>query len=329
MRRRRYVLVTAALVIAVSGCASSHHSARRGAQPPLPSGASTAVPTTTPPGVDLCPYRGMGTWVDAYDYMPGFAQGGDVEPVKANAIATMKAVGVHTLYLQAAKDDPRSPDAITDRTRVAGFLRNAHAAGIKVVAWYLPTHKDPAVDLEHVLALVNFTAGKERFDGIALDIEALDEKQVGLRNDRLLALASALDEAAGTMPIGAIVYPPVVLDVINPDGLWPGFPWQELAKHVDVWLPMAYWTFRNSGSPYRDAYRYTTENITRLRADVGNPGAIVHVIGGGGEGSTSTDYEGFRKAASEQAAVGFSIYDFNTVASSAWALLHADPRSAC
>ena len=271
----------------------------------------------------------MGTWVDAYDYMPGFAEHGDVEPVKPASIATMKAVGVRTLYLQAAKDDPRSPEAITDRTRVAAFLQAAHAAGIKVVAWYLPTHTDPGVDLEHVLALVHFTAGGERFDGIALDIEALDEKQVGLRNDRLLELAKALDDAAGTMPIGAIVYPPVVLEVLNPDGLWPAFPWQELANHVDVWLPMAYWTFRNSDSPYRDAYRYTAENITRLRANVGDPGAIVHVIGGGGEGSSSTDYEGFRRAATENAAAGFSIYDFNTLASSAWPLLQDEPGSAC
>ncbi len=326
MQRRGYVLAAAALVIALAGCANSHPSARRAPPSSLPAAASTAVPTTAPRGVDLCPYRGLGTWVDVYDYMPGFAQGGDVEPVKPNAIATMKAVGVHTLYLQAAKDDPRSPDPITDRTRVAGFLRNAHAAGIKVVAWYLPTHTDLAVDLEHVLALVNFTAGKERFDGIALDIEALDEKQVGLRNDRLLALATALDEAAGTMPIGAIVYPPVLLDVINPDGLWPGFPWQELAKHVDVWLPMAYWTFRNSDSPYRDAYRYSAESITRLRDDVGDPGASVHVIGGGGDGSTSTDYEGFRKAAREHAAIGFSIYDFNTLASSGVAVVARRPR---
>ena len=65
--------------------------------------------------------------------------------------------------------------------------------------------------------------------------------------------------------------------------------------HTDVWLPMAYWTFRNAGSEYRAAYRYSAENVERLRANVGDPKAAVHIIGGIGDTSSATDYQGMQR----------------------------------
>jgi hypothetical protein len=253
--------------------------------------------------------------------MPAFAEQNRVAPVTPAAIADMRTHGVSTLYLQAAKDDPRSPGLITDPVRAGAFLTRAHAAGIEVVAWYLPTHRDHALDRARVLALAQFHAGAERFDGIALDIEGIDAvTDVGERNRRLLDLARALHDAAGERPVGAIVYPPVVFDVLNAT-LWPGFPWKELVPYTDVWLPMAYWTFRSHGSPYRDAYRYATENIERLRAHVGDPTAPIHVIGGIADTTTAADVAGFRRAAADQHALGYSLYDYNTTAPSAWPLL--------
>src|SRR5213078_1144154 len=96
------------------------------------------------------------------------------------------------------------------------FLTDAHAAHMKVVAWYLPKHLDPGQDEQRVIALANFRAQGQRFDGIALDIEGLDQKDVALRNQRLVALVQALDRVAGDRAVGAIVYPPVATEVINP-----------------------------------------------------------------------------------------------------------------
>jgi hypothetical protein len=172
--------------------------------------------------------------------------------------------------------------------------------------------------------MVDFEAQGERFDGVALDIEGTEAvADVAERNRRLLALATELDRAAADVPVGAIVYPPVAFDVLNPT-LWPDFPWRELAPSVDVWLPMTYWTFRRADSPYRDAYLYATENVQRLRDHLaGSPVAPVHLIGGIGDASTDADYESFRRAVRDSGAVGFSVYDYDTLATSAWPLLRA------
>ena len=283
--------------------------------------STTAPPKTVASEVDLCAYRDLGAWVDVYDYVPAFAENGQVAPVTPDAIETMRAHGVNTLYLQVAKDDPRSPGIITDEPRAAEFLRRAHAAGIKVVAWYLPTHRDHNLDRQRVLALALFRAGGETFDGVALDIEGIEAApDVAERNRRLLDLMRTLDNAAGDMPIGAIVYPPVAFDVLNPS-LWPNFPWAELAPNVDVWLPMAYWTYRSADSTYRDAHRYVSENVERLRAHIADPDTPVHVIGGLAEDMTATDIDGMQRAAREQHALGVSVYDFNTTSPDAWPLL--------
>ena len=48
--------------------------------------------------------------------------------------------------------------------------------------------------------------------------------------------------------LGAIVYPAVQTDVLNPV-LWPNFPYKQLAESIDVWMPMAYFTFRSDPLP--------------------------------------------------------------------------------
>jgi hypothetical protein len=284
---------------------------------PAPPASATATP------VDLCAYRDLGIWVDVFDSVAAFAEPGATSPVTPDDVATMAAEGARTLYLQVSRDDPRAPGLMADPVLAGEFLRAGHAAGMHVVAWYLATHADPARDLDKTLALVEFTADGERFDSIALDIEGTEAvADIGERNRRLLDLAAGLDDAAGDRPVGAIVYPPIAFDVLNTT-LWPDFPWEALAPFVDVWLPMAYWTNRGADSPYRDAYRYTTENVERLRAHLDDPDAVVHVIGGIADEATSEDYEGFRRAATEVGAIGWSVYDFATLDPSAWPLLRS------
>ena len=73
--------------------------------------------------------------------------------------------------------------------------------------------------------------------------------------------------------------PPVLIEVVNLS-FWPGFPWAAIAPFYDVWQPMSYWSFRSSSSGYGDGYTYNEESIRRLRANLGEPDAIVHAIGG-------------------------------------------------
>ena len=93
------------------------------------------------------------------------------------------------------------------------------------------------------------------------------------------------------VPLAGIVLPPVILEVVNPS-YRPNFPWRDIAPFYDVWMPMDYWTERTQSSGYRDAYRYTTENVVRLRNDLGMPNAPVHPIGGVADQTTAADDDG-------------------------------------
>lgn len=267
----------------------------------------------------LAPYEGLGTWVDVYDYVPAFQDPGELPAVTAGSIDDMAALGVRTLYLQAAQDDPRSPDDTVDRALLGRFLRRAHENGIEVVAWYLPRFVDVDADLRRVRALHRFRSRGQRFDGLALDIEWTEGvPDVEARNAALIDLSERVRELVGDQyAVAAIVLEPVLLEVVSPQ-YWPSFPWKQVQPHYDVWMPMNYWTNRQEDSGYREGFKYTEENVRRLRANLEDDDAVVHTIGGIGDGATAADYEGFVRASREAEALGWSVYDFNTVATSAW-----------
>ena len=282
-------------------------------------------PGVTPEVRDLTAYAGLGTWVDAYDYSPAFVDKGQPAVTPAS-VADMAAVGVDTLYLQAAKDDERSPGMLVDAKLVGRFLVRAHARGMRVVAWFLPKLADIEADAKRLEHLLEYEIDGQRFDGVAVDIEWVDSvPDTATRNRRVVALSERVDMLAAGDPLGAIVLPPVATEVINPL-LWPAFPYRKLAPYFGVWMTMGYWTFRSEESGYRDAARYTDENIRRLRANLGDSNVPVHPIGGIGDKSTRSDYEGFVAAAREQRAVGWSVYDFVTTSSAAWPALRR-PRA--
>jgi hypothetical protein len=274
---------------------------------------------------NLSAYRGMGTWVDAYDFSPQYQPNGAAPVVGVDSIDGMASEGVRTLYLQAAKDDPRSPGTLVNPEILGPMLTRSHARGIKVVAWYLPKFYDLDSDMRRLVAMRDFRFEGHGFDGIGLDIEwRKDVPNDAERNARLIDLSRRLRQAMGNATVSAIPLPPVVMEVVNPK-YWPDFPWRELAPLYDVWLPMAYWTFRTNSSGYRDGYRYTEENIRRVRANLGLPDAPVHPVGGTDNRSTEADYRGFVRACVEQRAVGGSIYDFRTTPGYAWSILRGIP----
>src|SRR3954453_2514235 len=281
------------------------------------------VPAPSPVGAadgpSLRPFRGLGTWVDVYDYGPAF-QGnpGALPAITVASVDDMAKLGIKTLYLQAPQDDTRSDGFIADRRLVGRMLRRAHQKGMKVVAWYLPHFADVDRDLRHVRALYDFRSAGQRFDGIALDIEwTSDVKNTGKRNDALLSLARRARSWVTSMPLGAIVLEPVLLEDVN-QNYWPNFPWKKLADDFDVWMPMSYWTNRSSDSGWKDSFRYTNENIRRVRKNPDDRSAAVHPIGGIADQVSAGDLKGFTDAAKLRRSIGWSLYDYVTTSSSGW-----------
>jgi LysM repeat protein len=269
---------------------------------------------------DISAYRRLGTWVDVYDYDPAFAGGTDVAQLAPSSVDAMAAAGIRTLYLQAAVDSPRATGILAAPNLLGAFLKRAHNRGMQVVAWYVPTFSDIDADLQRLRAMRDFSTGGQSFDGLAVDIEwTTGVPDAARRNAALVELSRRLRAETGTA-IAAIVLPPVLLEVVNTQ-YWPQFPWKDLASYYDVWLPMSYWTDRTVASGYRDPQRYTTENIARIRANLDQPKAAVHVIGGIGGSSTAEQYRRFVTAARQGGAVGISLYDFRITESAVWPIL--------
>jgi hypothetical protein len=301
--RRRAIVVALALVIAAVATISV---------PIVTAGAGSR---------NIDAFRGLGAWVDVFDYVPAFIERTGPPAVNVDTIDDLALLGSDTVYLQAAIDDPRSDGLMVDRELVGSLLRRAHGHGMAVVAWYYPQLVEPARDRHRVKALIDFRWHGERFDAIALDIESRQVPDVVERNRRLVALARQARKEARNRAIGAIVYPAVQMEVVNP-ALWPDFPYRKLARHLDVWLPMAYWTYRSD--PYRDAFVYTEESIRRLRTNLGDEEAAVHPIGGLGALSTPEDYADLVRAARRVEALGWSVYDADSTATTAWSLLRGE-----
>ena len=206
------------------------------------------------------------------------------------------------------------------------MLLRAHARGIKVVAWYLPKFYDLDSDMRRFLAMRDFRADGHGFDGIGNDIEwTRDVPNHAERSVRLIELSRRLRAAMGSAALSAIPLPPVLIETINPR-YWPGFPWRELAPLYDVWMPMGYWTFRTQSSGYRDAYRYTEENVRRTRINLGLPGR------GGPPGRaapttsrTTTTTADFVRACVDTRSIGGSIYDWRTTPMASYGILRGVP----
>jgi hypothetical protein len=229
--------------------------------------------------------------------------------VGPDQVDQMADQGVQTLFIQTAKHD--TPDLIAERDLLDPILARAHARGIRVVAWYLPTFENNDNDLNRLVASANLDV-----DGLAVDIESRKVPDANERSARLVDLSNRLRAALPGRAIGAIVMPPVQMEVVNPN-FWPGFPWQQIAPNFDVWQTMGYWTDRKPSSGYRDPYTYTNENLRRLRANLGNPSAPVSPVGGVGA-MGEADVEAFLRAAVENQAMGGSIYDWRTTNPEAW-----------
>ncbi len=264
-------------------------------------------------------YDGLGAWVDSYDLDPVYVQN---PTVTSKDPKEMVAVGVNTVFLQAARSDARAAWPTSDPWLLAEFLLASHQVGLEVVAWYLPKWSADDEDLKRLTALSDFSVLGQRFDGLAVDIEwNSDGLSPEVRSLRLIKLSADLRAHVGSDPLGGIVMPPVLTDEIN-QKFWPGLPWMEIAPFYDVWMPMSYWSFRTE--EHADPLYYSGESIRLLRNHLGDPAAAVHGIGGIGAAdgtdlpdpgeplASVDDLEAFVLSLTENDAVGGSIYDWAT-----------------
>jgi hypothetical protein len=267
-------------------------------------------PPASPPGSwTLVPHRGLGAWVDAYDWTVEL--GGATPVFDADDVDDLADAGVQTLYLQTSHR--RSAADVMEPERLEELIDRSHERGVHVVAWYLPTFVDVEEDLDRLLA-----AAALRVDGLGVDIESLDVADPVERNRRVLALSSRLrDELGPDKALAAITLSTVHVAVVNP-AFWPGYPYAELGQAYDVVLPMAYWTLRRG--ELADAERYVGENLERLRAAIG-PDVPVHAIGGIADEVSAADLEGLLAAVEEGGAIGASLYDWATSTPEQWEAL--------
>ena len=239
-------------------------------------------------------YAGLGTWLDIY------ATSFWTHP--RSEVAAMHRDGVRTLYLQTGNYE-QSVDLVRPHA-LGQFIDAAHAAGMRVVAWYLPSFLYPAQDARRALAAIRFrSANGERFDSFALDIEASLVRSVPLRTKRLLQLSARLRAAVGhRYPLGAIIPSPV--GIRRHPTYWPRFPYRSLARS------------------------YNVADVAIIRSRTGKPHVPIHLIGGLANAMGVREIAGFMGAVGDCETLGYSLYAFSVTRQTAWKALAAPPPSA-
>jgi len=253
-------------------------------------------------------YAGVGTWVDI------FAKKAWRNPEQQ--VVAMTRYGARTLYLETGNYKQKSD--LVRPAALGRFLDAAHAAGLRVVAWYLPSFLHLQRDERRALAAINFrSANGERFDSFALDIEATVVRPIPLRNRRLLQLSTRLRADAGPeYVLGAIVPSPVGMSPTY----WPTIPYRALARSYDVFLPMAYSTLRGAYGSAATLH-YMAATVAAVRTGTGNRKIPIHLIGGLSGAMGATETTGFMRAVAACVPLGYSLYSFPRTRRAAWTAL--------
>jgi hypothetical protein len=267
------------------------------------SAAAAAAPASE--RADAAVFGGLGTWVDIYD---GAIYAAPERAAQRIAARRVKTVWVETANYGASVD-------VVEPLRLGRFVDALHARGIQAVAWYLPGHVKPALDLRRSLAMLSFrTPQGSTFDGIALNIESTRLRDAALRSRRAVTLTRQARAAADDLPLAIVPFNPRGLE--RRPSTWPGFPWAQLAESADAFAPMVYTGGAHTG--FDATYGYVTRALRLLRAQAG-PEVQIHVAGGVANRMGREELEGFVAAvADDGGTIGVSLYDWMTTPASAW-----------
>jgi hypothetical protein len=256
-------------------------------------------------GFTMAPYKHLGTWVDMYNKKPW--------KYPETTVIKMVGRGVSTLYLQTS--NYKVATRLYKPTKTGRFLDAADAAGIKVVAWYLPGFRNVKKDKHRIRAALDFVSPNGKtFDGFALDIEATLIRDLNKRNRRMLRLSDWLREKVGNAEVLGAIVPDV--QSAAPTSYWPYFPYSSVADRFELLMPMSYFTYRVNG---REAVKdYITANFTQIRSSTGRPNLPIHNIGGIGGRSSRREARAYVNAVIDNAGFGGSYYDFPITAEREW-----------
>ena len=260
---------------------------------------------------DASVFAGLGTWVDIYD--------APVYSAPERTAQRIAARDVRTVWVETANDGAAAD--VVNPTQLGRLVDALHARGVRVVAWYLPGHVKPALDLRRSLAMLAFRSPEgDSFDGIALDIESTKVRNVALRSSRAVALTRQLRQAAGETPLAVIPFNPRGLE--RRPATWPRFPWTQLAASTDAFVPMVYTGGAMKG--FDATYGYVTRALRLLRAQTGDPDVQIHVAGGVADRLGPDELAGFVAAVGDDGGtIGVSLYDWMTTPPRAWKALAA------
>lgn len=266
------------------------------------------TPAIVPRGVpDISPYAGLGSWLDIFEKAYR-------HPVAT--VAAMKSHGVATIFVETSNFS--RPD-IAYPGHLGALIDEAHAQGIKVEGWYLPSFKNLDKDLRKSMAAIEFTSPLGgHLDSFGLDIESGLVRSPATRSKRLIELSHDIRNRVGTgYPLDAITPIPVRLD--QPGTYWPHFPYRELNKTYDVFVPMNYFSYDVSGEVA--ARKYTARGIRLIREGTHDPNVPIHVIGGIASGMSAGECRGFLDGARRAHAIGASLYNFSETGSEDWQVM--------
>lgn len=274
---------------------------------PAPRTEVTAKKVTAKKNLGFGPYKHLGTWIDMYDE--------DVWKNPEAVVLGMQARGVNTLFLETANWHKPKATPMFKPAKIGRFIDAAHAADIKVVAWYVPGFKNIDKDKKRTLAALNFeSATGQTFDSFAMDIESTAVDNIAKRNERMLELSRWIRRKVG---------PDYILGGIVPDvqsAYWPGFRYDKVAKFYDVTMPMSYYSYRVSGGTA--VYNYVLENIDQIRLRSGDPSLRMHPIGGIGGQTTRREARGYVQALIDRGVMGGSYYDYPITIEREWEELY-------
>lgn len=302
---------------ASEGTAAGPAAVQPATAPELPAGspgpaslpALPAPPALGAPVDVLAAYRGLGAWVDHFD----FGAGSSMPP--AAILDELARRGVKTLYLQTGLWT-RSSDLINPAA-MGAFVDLAHQRGMKVVGWYLPGFADLDRDIRRSLAVLEFRSPSGGgFDGFAPDIE--DSTAVGGDQGRFNAgIAEYSRRLRASVPAGTVLgaVVPDAKNIERAPGGWAGFPWPEIGRNYDVVLPMAYWSVTKNPASCRtiqmDAASYIRAVVDKTTALMGTERPM-HPIGGIADCNTAEEIAGYAAALRDTGSIGGSLYDFVT-----------------
>jgi hypothetical protein len=275
--------------------------------------AACAGASSSPAAREADPFvfGGLGTWVDIYD--------GPVYAAPETTAGRIAARGIRTVWVETANYSAAAD--VVKPAQLGRLVEALHLRGVRVVAWYLPGHVDPALDQRRALAMLSFlTPNGETFDGVSLNVEATKLRNVGLRSRRAVALARFVRDRSGDVPLAIVPFNPRGLE--RRPNTWPRFPWGELAEAADAFAPMVYTGGALKG--FDATYGYVTRALRLLRTATGNPDVSIHVAGGVANRLGPEELAGFAAAVVDDGStIGVSLYDWQTTPPSAWRVLAA------